>query len=439
MEGGFDEQRAVVVRGPGGVGGPGVVARFPGLVCVAGSTGDDDTDALSALLDLCAQAAGPAPGRPLGRSLARWLARPDAPDLVVGTVAAAGDRVAVFLAGDVDLTVADTGETLSGRDAVAWTDRLIAHDGGPLVLALGGVGPPADDRPTGDPPTRDVRWLDLRSGVVPGSGVALVPDGTRSGAAPGGGPTGAHAAPAPPPAVEVAAPPVVRAPRRSARIHGHGEGEQRPPLPVGAGPTPQGPSPEGRAAEGPLPEGRAGAPAPAGGPSRTPDDEALTERSREPTARGYVCARGHLNDPRALFCVRCGIRMDERTGVLTTGPRPPLGLLVFDDGTTYTVDAEYVVGRTPEADARVRGAELRALTVHDRGGTVSRVHAEIRVQDWDVVLVDVGSRNGTFVVPPGGTAWERMPGHRSMRLVPGTRVRLGHHRTFVFESPSGVR
>jgi pSer/pThr/pTyr-binding forkhead associated (FHA) protein len=131
--------------------------------------------------------------------------------------------------------------------------------------------------------------------------------------------------------------------------------------------------------------------------------------------------------------------MNERTGVLTTGPRPPLGLLVFDDGTTYTVDAEYVVGRMPEADGRVRSGELRALMVEDRGGTVSRVHAEIRVREWDVMLVDTGSRNGTFVVPPAAATWARLPERHTHRLEPGTRVRLGHHRTFVFESPSGVR
>ena len=50
----------------------------------------------------------------------------------------------------------------------------------------------------------------------------------------------------------------------------------------------------------------------------------------------------------------CGIRMNERTGELVFGPRPPLGLLVFDDGATYTVDAEYLVGRMPDVDERVR-------------------------------------------------------------------------------------
>ena len=36
------------------------------------------------------------------------------------------------------------------------------------------------------------------------------------------------------------------------------------------------------------------------------------------------------------------------------------------------------------------------------------------------------------------TGWTPLPPHQSRRLVPGTKVRLGA-RTFVFESPSGVR
>lgn len=387
MEGGFDALRAVVV------GGSGVVARFPGVVCVA-AAGPDPRRAgsVATLLDLCAAAAGTAPGRPLGRSLARWLAGPQAPpdDLVFGTVAAAGDRVAVFLSGDVDVRV--PGATLSGTESAAWTDRLVPHDGGPIVLALAGTAVPRD---VGE------RVHDLRSGVVPGGAVALLVPGA-------GLPTGVHAV-EPPPAVGVD--PAPQLPRRSARIDGHVDAAApRPPL----------------AADG---VGGADGAAP----------EAVTELSRDPVAHGYVCARGHLNDPRSHFCVLCGIRMNERTGVLTTGPRPPLGLLVFDDGTTYTVDAEYVVGRTPEADGRVRSGALRALMVEDRGGTVSRVHAEIRVREWDVLLVDAGSRNGTFVVPPAGGAWEGLPARRAHRLEPGTRVRLGHHRTFVFASASGVR
>jgi hypothetical protein len=118
--------------------------------------------------------------------------------------------------------------------------------------------------------------------------------------------------------------------------------------------------------------------------------------------------------------------------------RPPVGLLVFDDGATYTVDAEYLMGRMPEADPRVASGVLRSLALEDSSGAVSRVHAQIVVNGWEALLVDVGSRNGTFVSPPGEQGWTQLPAGETHRLVPGTRVRIGG-RSFQFEAPSGAR
>jgi hypothetical protein len=154
--------------------------------------------------------------------------------------------------------------------------------------------------------------------------------------------------------------------------------------------------------------------------------------------RGYRCENGHLNDPRLPTCRQCGATIDERAGGLVVGPRPTLGLLVFDDGAAHVVDGGYLVGRMPEVDDRVRSGELRPIVVEDRAGSVSRVHAEVRVSGWDVVVVDTGSRNGTYVCGPDESAWTELPPRRSRRLQPGARVRLGA-RVFVFESSSTVR
>jgi FHA domain-containing protein len=130
-----------------------------------------------------------------------------------------------------------------------------------------------------------------------------------------------------------------------------------------------------------------------------------------------------------------GLVVDNRPEEL---PRPPVGLLVFDDGATYTVDAEYLMGRMPEADPRVASGAVRSLALEDSSGAVSRVHAQIVVNGWEALLVDVGSRNGTFVSPPGEQGWTQLPAGETHRLVPGTRVRIGG-RSFQFEAPSGAR
>lgn len=757
---GFDLQRAAVVTGDG------IVARFPGVLCVAWCT---EREPLQHLLQLCADVAGPEPGRALARRLVTWLAGPEAPGdgLVFGTVAAAGEQIAVFLSGTAGVEVAGTGITVSGADSASWTDRLLQRPETAVVLALDG---------TSSSGTTDVNLFDLRSGVVPGAGVVLLPgadpgqgpgsarggdpgwsapepvadQGSGGYQAPGGGYSGRPAPPVPaggalggrsershrasaggsedsgsydtssyrrdpslpsrrsrrvsasarhwaveeePEAAvaEIAAAsalgvPVARTASSGAAMSPVVPAPATPPRPMPVvpdhvePPTPEYAAPEYAAAEYTAPEhgteysaeysaeysseysseysteyaadeaepaisnghtnghsnghrsngyaengsyqdngsypengytengntengyandapveaaapengyvengyqengyqenryaesaavpvievpelppadenaedfsagewfggtegGEGGeaaqqqptdmlavdaddpesgmwtepgevvtpAPEPAadhepatdeqqqydettdqpvreavaaaeqqapevaddgdvpvqqvqaaqimgvepGEPPRPPLASGATApqnatngsagaTTEEQQAQGHLCARGHLNDPRSHFCVLCGIRMNERTGVLVTGTRPPLGLIVFDDGATYTVDAEYLVGRMPEADPRVRSGALRSIVIEDHTGAVSRVHAEIRVSGWDVLLSDSGSRNGTFVAGASETGWTPLAPGRGRRLVPGTRVRIGG-RSFVFESPSGVR
>ena len=111
---------------------------------------------------------------------------------------------------------------------------------------------------------------------------------------------------------------------------------------------------------------------------------------------------------------------------------------MFDDGATHTVDTGYLLGREPANDARVRSGVLRPITLDDPTGAMSRVHAEIRLDNWDVVLTDSGSSNGTFIAEPGMQVWSMLGPSQPYRLAPGVRVRLGQ-RTFTFETPSGVR
>jgi hypothetical protein len=164
----MDDQRGGVVPGDG------VVARFPGVLCVAGVRGPK-LGSLRRLLELCRESAGPAPGRGLTRRLAAWLGVGPAPagGLRFGTVSVAEDGLAVFLLGGVGVRVPDEGTAITGADWPAWTDRRLPRPDAPLVLALEGVD-------------ADVGLLagvhDLRHGVVPGAGVVLAAP-ERGGAA----------------------------------------------------------------------------------------------------------------------------------------------------------------------------------------------------------------------------------------------------------------
>jgi len=128
-----------------------------------------------------------------------------------------------------------------------------------------------------------------------------------------------------------------------------------------------------------------------------------------------------------LFCgdaqsfAICGAAL----GVETNAGSPPLGRLSAKDGRSVIVERSLLIGRKPEEAPEVASGELVpfAVPLSERG--VSRVHAEIQVDRWNVLLVDRNSANGTFVKPPGVDEWIRLePGH-AVQIVHGTAVAVG--------------
>jgi hypothetical protein len=157
------------------------------------------------------------------------------------------------------------------------------------------------------------------------------------------------------------------------------------------------------------------------------------EVDARPIVLGIYCKNDHFNDPRVPYCAVCGISMAQLTHVSRTGPRPPLGLLVLDDGATFRLDTAYVVGREPERDDAVLQGRARALRIDDPKGVVSRIHARVELDGWDVTVVDLASANGTHIAPPNSESWTRLDPHRPVVLTPGTRVVFGR-RGFRYES-----
>jgi hypothetical protein len=149
--------------------------------------------------------------------------------------------------------------------------------------------------------------------------------------------------------------------------------------------------------------------------------------------QGIVCSRGHFNDPTSIYCATCGISMVHQTHNLVPGPRPPLGVVVLDDGSVFPLQDDYVIGREPENAEEVRAGRALPMSLDDPESLVSRVHARILLHGWDVRIVDAHSSNGTFVVKPGETDWTRLAADEPMTILPGTRVTMGS-RSLVFDS-----
>lgn len=395
--------------------GNGIIARTAGAALVVPNPSADQQRTVDQLLALVRDAQ-PGGGRALARKLAGILASSEGDDSVDLALLAplSGGDVAVLVVGDVDVS-ADGAEgpiRITGRDSLTWVDRVLR---GPTHLQVTG----------GSASGGSVAASDLVAGIVPGSGLSLAPRGDAP----------VVSAPSAAPAAEAEAPANLAKPAAEAPP------PPPPPPPVPQAPPP--PPPPVAPAPVPVPEFQVESLSDASEPPREPlpvpgEEAPMPAGPAQAVVKGVYCKRGHFNDPMVQFCTVCGINMVQQTPALVDGPRPPLGVLVFDDGSVFQLEADYVLGRQPESAPEVVSGAARALRLEDTGGTVSRAHALISLEDWSVRLSDHGSANGTYIAMPNSTDWQPVPPNGRIVLTPGTTIKLGN-RTLKYESHRGQR
>jgi hypothetical protein len=144
-----------------------------------------------------------------------------------------------------------------------------------------------------------------------------------------------------------------------------------------------------------------------------------------PIVIGVMCKNDHFNDPSLRYCQVCGISMAQQTLTYTEGPRPPLGILLLDDGMTFRLDADYLVGREPQQDPQVGAGTVRPLRLVDNEGIISRRHLRVALVGWEVQLIDLKSANGTYVRHATEAAPNRLVPERPYTIRPGTQVSVG--------------
>lgn len=127
----------------------------------------------------------------------------------------------------------------------------------------------------------------------------------------------------------------------------------------------------------------------------------------------------HKNPPGAIFCAECGAQLTAagsatrsvNTSKVTapTGPNVPLSVppAITDDawGSLHLMDSgqilpltdrnEYTLGRLSEGQPVVPDLDLSAHQAYAAG--VSRLHALLKRDGKRVVIMDLGSANGTYV------------------------------------------
>ncbi|GII93864.1 FHA domain-containing protein [Sinosporangium siamense] len=152
-----------------------------------------------------------------------------------------------------------------------------------------------------------------------------------------------------------------------------------------------------------------------------------------PLVYGVDCKNDHFNTPHAPYCAVCNVPLVQSTLVPYQGPRPPLGLLVLDDGTSLRLDSDYLLGRDPDRAPEVAGGTAKPAKVTSPDGSVSRRHLRVALDNWDVNLVDLGSVNGTQIQPPGDPNFYDIPPNEAITILPGTIVRIGVSRTMRYD------
>jgi hypothetical protein len=439
--------------------GPGLVARYDDVAVWAGPQA---SAALQTHLVNEAQRTGKGPngGDQLASSLIAVLQRgdpePQAPFAVVGPGA---NGLTLFLHGPVQAW--DSGRWLAPQPVPGWMVTSIGRPWPLIVLPYGAAPPPQSQQ--GNP-------FDLLVGAVPGSGfVMLRPPaaGGQGAAAPqiAAAPQGAPPGPGAPVGTAAAGAGAAGA----AGAGGAGAGGAGLAA-AGAAGAAAGMAAAGMAAAGSTTYGETTAtqaPADAGAELRAPaatatagavaaqatapagispagttmDLRSVFAAGRPPLALaseagpsyvpaqpevvGVRCELGHFNHPRVLNCLRCGRPIAPGTPQVN-GPRPPVGVLLADDGSIWALSRNCLIGTDPGSAPEVQSGAAQAIVM--RAGAnhgMAPVQAEVQIRDWSTYLVDRGAEGGAFLQGPVGQDWAQLGRNEQRELANGAHLSCG--------------
>jgi hypothetical protein len=368
--------------------GSGVLARYGDLTLLCDAVPEQE-DRVGALIDtLTDAAAANADGRHLSRRLAGLLSTdPEGEFPALCAFGPADGGFAVLVHGRAELTLSTNGKVLrlDGRDAVTVIDRVI----GEPVEWVGAVLGDRLNEPSTD------QWSRLDAGVVRADALIYEPGEDHEALAIGSLPDQDAD-------LKYAAEPI--------RVPG-GTEEENLETPVRVTTPSKCPEPDHSpdVPESPRPTA-------ADEPAELSDMHVL----------GVHCKNEHFNDPNVAYCSVCGISMTQAPGMPVWGVRPQLGVLVLDDGTTYPLQRDCVVGRMPEMDNTVAAGQANPVPLSHP--SVSTLHARVELDDWQVKVIDVGSASGTFLLAEGQSSWTRLAPGARVTLAPGTVMAFGQRQ-----------
>src|SRR5690606_29858142 len=114
------------------------------------------------------------------------------------------------------------------------------------------------------------------------------------------------------------------------------------------------------------------------------------------------------------------------------GPRHWLEL---STGGREELEGAVIVGRAPSATRVSAGNIPRLVTMNTPNQDISRTHAQIALEGETVVVTDLHSSNGTFVIVPGRPPQKLRAGEPTPVVV-GTVIDLGDGATLTVRADS---
>jgi hypothetical protein len=141
------------------------------------------------------------------------------------------------------------------------------------------------------------------------------------------------------------------------------------------------------------------------------------------------CRGGHLNNPTLLNCPKCGQSIAVQEAF--TVERPVLGVIKFGDGSSYKIDGPKRIGRNPIRDSILEGESAETIIVGTGDNAISRDHVIITISQWQVLVTDNNSTNGTMVRRNDGRE-RRLNANRPEPIGYGSRIELSDDVWFDF-------
>lgn len=176
-------------------------------------------------------------------------------------------------------------------------------------------------------------------------------------------------------------------------------------------------------------------PTPANGAPASPNGDPASSNADGELVEGGVCGHGHFGHPDLRYCMICGGPQPRSNGTRALGRRPPVGILIFDDGTTHVLDGDVRLAPSEgptraEGPAQAEGPDTLTTGRFDEVDAASAL-AEIRLAGWQPAVSS--DLHPIDLALPDGEQLRVVPGE-SARLSPGAEFTIATHR-IRYESP----